>query len=202
MPIHPTSRDLYRGIQTLKERHGASTRSLEAFLLALWSRVRVLRDRPSLSVAELLALLDGAWTEPVPSFDDAWRALPGEMEERGGFAGWEDVILRQIRDLREMAETGAWENEYRYFGMDAPSGARWYNFDPFSYLEGAAAGTFGGWAPEDGTRVMVPGPVALPGGDGAITAVDPSDLHDPIEEIREIAWPALTRFLENGQWYE
>jgi hypothetical protein len=202
MPIQPTNRDLYRGIQALKERHGASTRSLEAFLLALWDLARTLRDRPSLSVDDLLALLEGAWTEPAPPFDHAWRALASDVEERGGFTGWEAVILRQIRDLREMAETSALKNEHRYFGMDAPSGARWYNFDPSSYLEGAAAGTFGGWAPEDGTRVMVPGPVAVLGGDGELTAVDPSNLHDPIQEIPEIAWPALIRFLENGQWYE
>ncbi|HEX6909373.1 MAG TPA: hypothetical protein VF142_03210, partial [Longimicrobium sp.] len=97
MSDHPTNRDLYRGIQALKARHDGSTRSLETFLLALWNRVSAgFRDRPSLTVDELLGLLDGAWTEPAPPFDDAWRALGDEMDARGGFAEWEGVILRQV----------------------------------------------------------------------------------------------------------
>jgi hypothetical protein len=33
------------------------------------------------------------------------------------------VILFQIADLRRMAEVGQLENEYRYLGIDSPSGA-------------------------------------------------------------------------------
>lgn len=204
MSSTPTNRDLYLGIQALMERHDGSRRSLEEFLRALWSIVRIeFRDRPSISVDGLLGVLDRAWTAPAPPFDDAWRALPGELGEAPmDFGTWEGVILRQIRDLREMEEAGLMENEYRYFGMDSPRGGRWYNYDPFSYLEGAVAGTFGGWAPEDGTRMVVPGPVAVIGEDGELTTADPSEIDEDIEEIPAIPWRDFTRFLECGQWYE
>jgi hypothetical protein len=35
-------------------------------------------------------------------------------------------------------------DEDRDFGVDAPSGARWYDFDPRAHVERAFAGTFGG----------------------------------------------------------
>jgi hypothetical protein len=40
-----------------------------------------------------------------------------------------------------MAEAGTLENEYRYFGIDSPTGFRWYNFDPCSYLECGVRGS-------------------------------------------------------------
>ncbi len=43
-------------------------------------------------------------------------------------------------------------DEDRDFGVDAPSGARWYDFDPRAHVERAFAGTFGGGDPEDGER--------------------------------------------------
>ena len=43
-----------------------------------------------------------------------------------------------------MAEAGALEDEYRYFGIDSPTGFRWYNFDPCSYLECGVRGSLGG----------------------------------------------------------
>ncbi len=202
MPAEPTSRDLYQAVAALRERHRGAGRSLEAYLLALWSLARPLAHQPSLSFDAFVRILDEAHTAAPPPFDEAWRALPDEAEELTGFAGWEQVIIRQIRILREMAEAGTLENEHRYFGVSAPRGDPWFNFDPAGYLEGAVVGTFGGWEPEDGGRVVVPGPVAVMGDDGEIHLVDPAEIDDPVIALPEITWEAFTDFLQNGQWYE
>jgi hypothetical protein len=41
------------------------------------------------------------------------------------------LILR-IHHVRERARL--LQDEFRYFGIDSPTGHRWYNFDPASYL--------------------------------------------------------------------
>jgi hypothetical protein len=202
MPAQPTNRDLYLAVSAMRERHGDGGRTLEAYLLALWSLARLLAHQPSLSFDAFVRVLDEAHTVPSPPFHDAWRALPDTPEERTDFAVWEQVILQQIRDLREMDEAGTMENEYRWFGVSAPRGARWYNFDPGGYLEGAVAGTFGGWEPEDGGRTVVPGPVAVMGDDGEIHLVDPAEIDDSVVPLPEVTWEAFTDFLQNGQWYE
>ncbi|MBN9117668.1 MAG: hypothetical protein J0I06_00605 [Planctomycetes bacterium] len=48
-----------------------------------------------------------------------------------------------------MAESGRLADPQRHFGVDAPRGARWYNFDPCAFLECASAGTFGGRRGDD-----------------------------------------------------
>lgn len=202
MPAEPTNRDLYLAVSEIKDRWRASERSLEDYLLALWSLARPMRDQPALSFDTLVRILGDALTAPPPAHDEAMDRLPDEIEERHGFDVWEQLILLQIRDLREMREAGTLENEYRYFGVDAPRGARWYNFDPASYLEGAAVGTFGGWEEADGDRIVVPGPVAVLGDDGNIVSVDPSEIDNPVFPLPEVTWDAFTDFLQNGQWYE
>ena len=109
----------------------------------------------------------------------------------------------QICDLDEMRQAGTLDNEYRYFGVDATRGGRWYNFDPCTYLECAAAGTFGGWAEGDDTgRSYAPGPVAVVDASGAITSVDPRDIDDPAFALPQITWEMFIDFLDAGQWYE
>jgi hypothetical protein len=90
----------------------------------------------------------------------------------------QDTILWQIVDLRDMDEAGMLRNEDRYFGIDAPRGNRWYNFDPMTYLECAAAGTYRGFT----------------------TPPDIPD--DPVFEIEEVSWDDFTRFLRAGAFYE
>ena len=202
MPAEPTNRDLYLAVDEIKKRWRESERSLEDYLLALWSLGRPMCDRPALPFDAFVRNLGEALTAPVPTYDEAVDRLPDEIEERHGFDVWEQLILLQIRDLREMREAATFENEYRYFGVDAPRGARWYNFDPASYLEGAAVGTFGGWEEADGNRIVVPGPVAVLGDDGQVTSVDPSEIDNPVFPLPEVTWDAFTDFLQNGQWYE
>lgn len=202
MSAEPTNRDLYQAVRAIEERHRGAGRTLEAYLLALRDLAHSLADQPSIPFDVFVRLLDDAHTAPVPPFDEAWRALADVREAQGGFAGWDALILRQIVGLREMEEAGTMENEYRYFGVSAPRGGRWYNFDPAGYLEAAVAGTFGGWEPEDDGRIVVPGPVAVLGDDGQVTAVDPSEEDDPVFPLPAIPWDAFTEFLQSGQWYE
>lgn len=118
----------------------ASGRSLEHYLAALWQLARAHREEAALSIPVFLALLADALVAPVPLDDPARMertAAPPEVE------AWESQILRQIVDLRELAAAGALADPQRGFGLDAPRGSRWYNFDPATFLECAAAGTFG-----------------------------------------------------------
>lgn len=191
-----TNRDLYLAVRAAGVRHRGGGRTLEEYLRALWQLGRALRDRESLSGRELLRLLIDAWTAPVPPFDEAWRTLPAaEAANAEGFAAWEHRILAQIRDQREMAEAGMFDNDYIYYGVDAPSGGRWYNFHPPVYVEAAVEGTFGGWQPEDGGRVLVIG-------DGRVTRVDAAQIDRPVEPLGEIGWERFARFLYAGQGSE
>lgn len=200
MPAEPTNRELYLAVAAQGERHRGSPRTLEEYLRALWALATPLRGRPSLSGADLLRLLEEAWTAPVPPFDERWRERP-QAEAGPGFPRWEKQILRQIRDLREMAEAGTLEKEDRYFGVDAPGGSRWYNFHPAGFLEAAVEGTFGGWRPGDEGRMLVPGPVAVLGPDG-ITSADPAELDRPEVPLGDIDWELFADFLYWGQSYE
>jgi hypothetical protein len=102
-----------------------------------------------------------------------------------------------------MAERGLLDNEMRYFGLNAPRGSRWYNFDPCTFLECATAGSFGGWRPGDDTgREYVPGPVAALGEDGRLTSRDPRDIPNPVVPIAAVSWEKFRDFLGDGQWYE
>jgi hypothetical protein len=120
-----------------------------------------------------------------------------------GFDRWEAFVLRQIVDLREMAEQGMLQDEMRYLGTDSPRGQKWYNFDPCTFLECAMAGSFGGWqAGDDSDRDYVPGPVAVLGDDRQVTTADPHDVPNPVVAMREVSWDDFRSFLGCGQWCE
>lgn len=222
-----TNRDLYRFVVELGQRNADNKRSLEEYLSALLGLVARERHQADLSAPHFAALLEAAFHEtPLayePSWEAAWKKLmDGESDE--GFPGWEALIKRQIIDLREMRAAGTLENEQRYFGVDAPRGARWYNFDPSTYIECAAAGSFDGWAPAEGeefddsdlsdvvmpedepppesTRRLVPGPVAVLGADGRVAIVDPSQIESAHFELSRISWEDFRDFLVCGQTYE
>lgn len=201
MPAEPTNRDLYLAVRDIQGRHRQSPRTLEAYLLALRALAAPFAAHPAIPLDAFVRILDDAFTAPASPFDERWRALPDTWEERE-FGGWDRFLVHQIRGLREMEEAGTMENELRYFGMAAPRGDYWYNFDPISYLEGAVVGTFGGWEPEEGGRIVVPGPVAVLGDDGEIRTMDPADIPNPFFPLPQITWDEFTDFLQNGQWYE
>jgi len=194
-----TNRDFYRAITQVQQRHAERDTTLEAYLSSVRRLARAHRGAPTLTAAELARLLEAAFdsTEPSGSDDES----PSEPAE--GYAEWEARLDEQIRDLREMEAAGMLADEHRYYGVDAPSGARWYNFDPRTYLECATAGTLGGWQEGDDTgRELVPGPVAGLDASGELTTMDPADIEAPVFEIQALSWHDLVDFLWAGQAYE
>lgn len=191
-----TNRDLYLFIAALVQRRAEDDLTLEAYLENLRGHADRFRGRKALPLSDFAALLESAFAPAKPA---------GEPRENAteGYLLWEQRVAAQIRDVREMKEEGTLDNEYRYFGVDAPRGSRWYNFDPCTYLECAAAGTFGGWQEGDDTaRGYVPGEVAVVDASGAVTSMDPRDIDDPVHELPEITWEELVYFLTDGQCYE
>jgi hypothetical protein len=192
-----TNRDLYLFIASLRDQAGGASRNLEEYLRALWHLGSGHRATEQLSLESFAQLLAASFAVEVPAFDPAWRSL---ADARAGFLRW--TILLQIVDLREMSEAGMLADQFRYLGIDAPRGSWWYNFDPLTYLECAAAGSFGGWQEGDDTgRRAVSGHIAAFDQDGHIVSVDPRKL-DPVCEIPHVGWDAFADFLNLGQSYE
>lgn len=199
----PTNRDLYLAIAELIERQKKTERSLEVYLCALYGLGVGYQDREGLSFAEFLGLLSQAFSAPPAEFDTSWKNQKVYSRDKGGFEGWKVKLREQIVDLREMDEAGILQNQYRYFGVDAPRGSRWYNFDPWGYLECAITGTFGGWQPGDDTgREYVPGKVAAMNEQGVLESKDPREIEDPVLELNHITWETFAEFLLMGQMYE
>jgi hypothetical protein len=190
------SRDLYCFIVELVKRHAESAMPLQDYLENLRRLGRQLGDRNALSPPDFARLLQTA-------FDAVPTDVTSRMTASQGYLAWQQRVEEQVSDLREMEEAGTLENEYRYFGMAAPSGAQWFNFDPCTYLECAAAGTFGGWREgDDSRRSYVPGRVAVLDRSGRLTSADPRDLGDVIVKLPEISWEMFVDFLNAGQLYE
>jgi len=191
-----TNRDLYRFIADLVKQRTECRVSLQVYLENLRQLGHPLRARTAIPLKAFAELLRAAFEAGLTRAESA--ASP-----RAGYLAWERRITEQIRDLGEMQEAGSLDDESRYFGLDAPRGGRWYNFDPCTYLECAVAGTFGGWEEGDGTaRAYVPGPVAVLDATGAINSVDPRDIDDRVVEIPQLTWEMFVDFLNSGQWYE
>ena len=188
-------------------------------------------DRNVLSLSEFYDLLAAAFTADAPAFDEGWRANPSSPNNLGclgmlalkvrassltsseqkepaqdhvsSHLGWRSTLVGQIVDLREMDEAGVLRDVYRYYGVGAPRGSRWYNFDPATYIECAVAGAFGGWEPGDpGDRQLVPGEVAVLRPDGEIESRDPTEIEHPIHALPGVDWAALQEFILCGQMYE
>jgi hypothetical protein len=190
-----TNRDLYKSIESLlQQKQDQPLPSLEAYLTALVGRAARFANKESISLDEFFSLLRDA-------FDG-----PGETEPSNptaGFQNWKLLIEHQIEDLRQMERSGQLQDEDRYFGINAPGGGPWFNFDPVTYIECGAAGSLGGWMEGDKTgRTYVPGKVAYTNPDGAIETCDPRDLDRPPVEIPAITWEMFLDFAWCGQNYE
>ncbi|MCB9642223.1 MAG: hypothetical protein H6728_04050 [Myxococcales bacterium] len=198
-----TNRDLYLAIHGLRDSL-TKERSLEEYLSALLALSSKHEEEKTFSVEALWQLLQGALTAEPQPFEEAWREqYEHRTEESAGYATWKETLLRQIVDLHEMAEEGMLENESRYFGMSAPRGAYWFNFDIPAYLECAMAGSFGGWEQGDDTgRLLVPGPVAVFGEDGEVKTVNPEEIKRPVFPMEMVSWEDFEDFLVCGQVYE
>jgi hypothetical protein len=191
-----TNRELYRFIAELGKRDAKSTPTLERYLENLRARSRPYCERDALPPAAFAELLRAAFDEPPEN------VLAGGTPTES-YRAWERRIEEQIHDLREMAKAGVFDNDLRYFGVQAPSGSTWYNFDPATFLECAAAGSFDGWEEGDATgRMFVPGPVAVIDASGAMTSVDPRATESSVAALPPITWEMFVDFLDMGRLYE
>ncbi|MFO1512864.1 MAG: hypothetical protein U1F83_08145 [Verrucomicrobiota bacterium] len=194
-----TNREFYKGIESLlKERRDENSLSLEQYLISLWFRVSQHKTGSGLSPSVFYKLL-------VDSFAPVEAKIEKESidEAANGFAGWDSLIRRQVNDLRAMKANGQLQDEQRYFGVDSPSGQRWYNFDPCCYIECATVGSLGGWEEGDETgREYVPGQVAALNHKGEIFSVDPKVIDRTPVEMASLSWDQLKDFLWCGQHYE
>jgi len=180
-----TNRDLYFAITQLIAQNEKTARPLEEYLRALLEIGYRVWDRPLISPADFVEMLDEAFTGKPQSLSFEFMVQVVEnqlmvdptLATLEGYHAWVFHIFRQIVDLREMAENGQLALAHRYLGIDSPRGSRWYNFDPCGFLECATAGTFGGrdWDDEDESEV---------------------------EPLGEISWEQFRDFLWAGQAYE
>jgi hypothetical protein len=191
-----TNRDLYCFIAALVKQYADNSVTLQDYLESLGQLGRQWCERSAVLPSEFAHLLEASFA-PVPT------GIESKMNPTAGYLIWQQRIAEQVRDLSEMKEAGTLENQYRYFGVAAPRGAHWFNFDPCTYLECAAAGTFGGWREGDDTeRTYVPGEVAVLDASGELTTADPRDLDNPVVRLPEITWEMFVDFLNAGQFYE
>jgi hypothetical protein len=199
-----TNRDLYLFVTGLAKAAERPERSLEDYLRALWRLGAERRELDAVPPAAFAGMLEAALREPPPPFDPRWADVYDDSpEDRTGFSRWEATILAQVVDLHELAQTGKLEDEFRYFGISAPRGDTWYNFDPLTFLECAACGSFGGWSEGDpGGRGYVPGPCAVLDDEGHLTVADPRELEPRFAALEPISWEDFAGFLRSGQWYE
>jgi hypothetical protein len=188
--VMQTNRDLYTFVRDLfPDGPRTPTRSLEEYLRALWALAQNWPD-DIIPTGKLAEWFRDAFTAEVPPFDDAWRSIQSDDEGSDyiGRTAWEQCILFQIADLRRMAEAGTLENEYRYFGIDSPTGFRWYNFDPCSYLECGVRGSLGGYT-EDEVIVLIP-------------PEDGASADSPVVPVNCLTWDQFADLLWCGAVYE
>ena len=194
-----TNADLYVRVMAILKARKKSSQSLQHYLLRLWELLSLRQGASPLRLGEFASMLDAAFDgEPVVDVGELERAAKDDS-----LAGPLQQLARQVVDLRQMAKAGTLADEMRFFGIDAPSGARWYNFEPHGYIECGLAGSLGGWTPAANSgRQLVPGPVAVMKADGTIGSADPEELVEPIVGLEHITWDDLEEFLWAGQNYE
>lgn len=195
-----TNVDLYNDGMQMLSRHQRASRSLSVYLVALAALLVDRQSEPSFTADAFVGVLEMAFTSEAGSLDridrhHCWE--PSELEHVLG------LLVRQVDDLVEMQANGSLDQEWIYFGIDAPSGQRWLNFDPLTYVECGLEGAFGGWRPgADSPRKCMPGDVAVLGDDGTITSVPAADVPSVTIDLPILTWSQIGAFAMAGQCYE
>ena len=115
--------------------------SLEEYLRALWKLIQGHQD-DTVTFALLAELFQNAFTTVPLPFDKRWLVFsnPPSLDEDheefilDDFAVLHQMICYQIADLHLMAQAEMLDQPYIILGVDSPTGHRWFNFDPCTYL--------------------------------------------------------------------
>jgi hypothetical protein len=193
MASEPTHRDLYFAAVRRVNAHPGRERPLEEYLRALLGQLAALRERAELGAAEFLDWVTGGLAaDPVP-FEPAWDRVPAVAPSgAAGFGDVERMLQRQVAELRRLLACGLWNGPEREFGVQAPGGGRWSNFDPASFVECGLQGIFGGFALEEHSR-PIPHTPRLAEQSGVIARGIPMSF---------VTWDDVLGFLLCGQCYE
>lgn len=216
-----TNRDIYLSVVEIAERAGESSRNLEEYLRALLGIVCRYQEFSELSPSDFISILsDSLMADPLPYHADwvnnsetesakapvsplAAVRYPKIKRNSSHFTDFEGTVQRQVVDLREMYAAGTFEDEMRYFGVAAPRGAYWYNFDIGTYLKCAVAGGYGGWEPEDpASGQPVAEEAAVLDAGGSITIEDPARVKSLRFPVQSVTWADFISFVHCGQSYE
>jgi hypothetical protein len=135
--------------------------SLEDYLLSLWVVIKKYeKHQPSYSL--FVSMIEESFDTQPCQFDDQWLTYESDLfweyqndslaikEYRNGewmvtavnvdgFDILAHTIFFQIADLHRMNPAQI-NDPKSYFGIDSPTGNRWYNFEVFTYWECATAG--------------------------------------------------------------
>jgi len=199
-----TNCELYQAIEEITQRYRSSDRTLENYLSSLLSLARHQSSLNSLPVGSFFGLLSHAFTAELLQFDEGWRTQYTPWNDQAvGFAACESTLIRQVVDLHEMDEVGSLKNELRYFGIKAPRGDHWYNFDPATFLEFGIRGSFVDYEEDDSTvQMSVSDQVAKLDADCVIVNPDTESVSNQDSDVTEISWEQFLKFLWCGQSYE
>jgi hypothetical protein len=104
------------------------------------------KTRPSHAL--FARLLTEALAHEPPPFNEQWLnyVSPPDLSFEDShmveddFSYLQHMLLYQIADLHRMGEAGVLTHPHAYFGLDSPTGFRWYNFHPADYLFCATGG--------------------------------------------------------------
>lgn len=129
----------------IEEQDGKYNASLENHLLSLWGVIKKY-EKYTPSYALFVTMLAEAFQTQPCQFDEEWLSYENDLswDDQDGakvsdFEMLKHTIIFQIADLHRM-DSGQLDDPYKYFGINSPTGNRWYNFDAITYWECATAG--------------------------------------------------------------
>ena len=152
-----TSKDFRDFVMSVLEKQNNNYNgSLEEYLRSLWCVVNEYKEY-NVNFSLLATIIENAFKAKPALFEQKWLSYnnPLNWNYRDGtyvieqleghrvkvvasnvddFDILKHTLLFQIADLHRMRNKQI-KDEYRYFGIDSPTGNRWYNFDVFTFLE-------------------------------------------------------------------
>ena len=190
-----TNREIYKYIEKINEGNKYSNTKLDTYLINLYCLSEPFKNKSRINLESFLSIITNSFRIYDRNFDEDWRSIEfPPYDSRIGYDGWQNEILEQTVDFREMDEAGMLQSKDKYFGITSPRGNDWYNFDPVDYLECAVAGFFG-YVQDEGEALII-------NDSGAPEIVNAEEFPQNVREIRLVTWDDYRSFLICGRSYE